>query len=230
MIVLLFNLNKMGVFDLNDKSDIYVENFMGSNIYYIDDFYKEPDTIVKILNTVPATFHTPHIDAGFESFNGVHFEDMRHEIPNEEMKRVSSYLSRICGRNHGEDHGVLMTNKTRFFPTRFNDYKNNFGYPHMDNGYTALIYFNKNDSECGTNLYRNIIPDTEKDIGEHVVPWRPKTKWEIIKTLKPKFNRCVLFDGGFFLHGMHIPNDTYFKDEYRLNQVIFFQSAVNLKI
>jgi hypothetical protein len=38
MIVLLFNLNKMGVFDLNDKSDIYVENFMGSNIYYIDDF------------------------------------------------------------------------------------------------------------------------------------------------------------------------------------------------
>jgi hypothetical protein len=49
----------MGVFDLNDKSPIYVEKIMGSNIYYIDNFYKKPDTIVKFLNTVPATIHDP---------------------------------------------------------------------------------------------------------------------------------------------------------------------------
>ena len=171
----------MGVFDLNDKSPIQVEKIMGSNIYYIDNFYKKPDTIVKFLNTVPATIHDPEKDAGFKSFNGVHF------------------------------------------PTRFNDYKNNFWHPHTDTGYTALIYFNKNDSECGTNLYRNTSPDTENNVGEHVVPWRSKSKWKIIKTLKPKFNRCVLFDGDFFPHGMHIPNDKYFKDEYRLNQVVFFQ-------
>ena len=213
----------MGVFDLNDKSPIHVEKIMGSNIYYIDNFYKKPDTIVKFLNTVPATIHDPEKDAGFKSFNGVHFQDMRHVIPIEEMKRVSSYLSRICGRNHDEDPNLLMTNKTRFFPTRFNDYKNNFWHPHTDTGYTALIYFNKNDSECGTNLYRNTSPDTENNVGEHVVPWRSKSKWKIIKTLKPKFNRCVLFDGDFFPHGMHIPNDKYFKDEYRLNQVVFFQ-------
>ena len=172
----------MGVFDLNDKSPIQVEKIMGSNIYYIDNFYKKPDTIVKFLNTVPPTIHDPEKDAGFKSFNGVHFQDMRHVIPIEEMKRVSSYLSRICGRNHDEDPNLLMTNKTRFFPTRFNDYKNNFWHPHTDTGYTALIYFNKNDSECGTNLYRNTSPDTENNVGEHVVPWRSKSKWKIIKT------------------------------------------------
>ena len=213
----------MGVFDLNDKSPIYVEKIMGSNIYYIDNFYKKPESILKLLNTVPATIHNPEKDSRFKSLNGIHFQDMRHNIRIEEMKYVNSYLSRICGRNHDEDPNLLMTNKTRFFPTRFNDYKNNFWHPHTDTGYTALIYFNKNDSECGTNLYRNTSPDTENNVGEHVVPWRSKSKWKIIKTLKPKFNRCVLFDGDFFPHGMHIPNDKYFKDEYRLNQVVFFQ-------
>ena len=213
----------MGVFDLNEKSPIYVEKIMGSNIYYIDDFYKKPDTILKLFNTVPATIHNPDKDAGFKSFNGVHFQDMRHVLRVEEMKKVNSYLSKICKRRPDEEPNLVMTNKTRFSPNRFNDYKNNYWHPHTDAGYTALIYFNKNDTVCGTNLYRNTSPDTQNHFGEHVVPWRSKSKWEIIKTLKPKFNRCVLFDGGFFPHGMHIPNDKYFKDEYRLNQVVFFQ-------
>ena len=38
----------MGVFDLNDKSPIQVEKIMGSNIYYIDNFYKKPESILKL--------------------------------------------------------------------------------------------------------------------------------------------------------------------------------------
>ncbi len=216
----------MGVFDLNDKSPIYVEKIMGSNIYYIDNFYKKPDTILKLLNTVPAKVHNPPTrkDSRFKSLNGIHFQDMRHNIRIEEMKYVNSYLSRICGENPHTDPDMLFTNKTRFFPTAFNDYKNNYWHPHTDPGYSALIYFNKNDTEYGTNLYKQIQPDTKHHCGEHVTPWRPKAYWKIVKTLKPKFNRCVLFDGKYFPHGMHIPNERYFGDEYRLNQIVPFSN------
>jgi len=49
---------------------------------------------LKLLNTVPATIHNPDKDAGFKSFNDVHFQDMRHVLRVEEMKKVNSYLSK----------------------------------------------------------------------------------------------------------------------------------------
>ena len=52
-----------------------------------------------------------------------------------------------------------------------------------------------------------------------------KKKYKIIKTLEPKYNRLVLFDGDEFPHGMNIVNDMYFSNEYRNNQVFFFEDA-----
>lgn len=214
----------MGIFDINYESPIRTETFVGSNIYYIDDFYKKPNLILKLLDTIPAKVHHPGRDLKFGSKNGVYFDDKRHTSKFLEMEKVTSYLSKICGSTLDQDPRMLFSNKTRFYPNEFNDYKNNFWHPHTDPGYTALIYLNKGDSECGTNLYKEVLPDTENQYGEHVVPWRSKSKWEIIKTLEPKFNRCVLFDGSYFPHGMHIPNERYFGNEYRLNQVVFFKN------
>ena len=47
---------------------------------------------------------------------------------------------------------------------------------------------------------------------------------KVLKKIKPKYNRLVLFDGDKFLHGMNIVNNRYFSDEYRCNQVFFFKS------
>ena len=47
---------------------------------------------------------------------------------------------------------------------------------------------------------------------------------KLLKTLKPKYNRLVLFDAKKFLHGMQICNDVYLKDSFRMNQVMFFKS------
>ncbi len=62
-------------------------------------------------------------------------------------------------------------------------------------------------------------------IPEHSAPWRQKEKYKKIKTLIPKYNRLVLFDGYKFPHGMNITNDRYFSNEYRNNQVFFFERA-----
>ena len=219
----------MDVFELNTKAPIRIETFMGTNIYYIDDFYRFPNLILKLLDTIPAKAHQPWRDLKFESNNGVYFEDNRQTTAFSEMEKVTSYLSKICGSPLWSDPSIFCMNKTRFYPNKFNDFQNNFWHPHSDPGYNALIYFNKGDSECGTNLYKEVLPDTENQHGEHVFPWRSKSKWEIVKTLEPKFNRCVLFDGGQFPHGMHITNERYFGNEYRLNQVVFFEKKQKQK-
>ena len=51
---------------------------------------------------------------------------------------------------------------------------------------------------------------------------KEKNKYKLIRTLKPKYNRCVLFDGKKFLHGQHVAGERYFHDEFRLNQAFFF--------
>jgi|TARA_R110000822_G_scaffold162781_1_gene303112 hypothetical protein len=212
----------MSVFDLNKDHKINVECFMNSNIYYINDFYKDPGAVVNFLKDHPPNIHAPEAPMGDASVNGIQFFDYRHTMHLDEVEPVYSYLSNICGQKRKYKHDLLMTNKTKFILNSFNDYKNNYWHPHKDFGYTALIYLNKNDNECGTNLYRSIVPDIHNQLGEHVTPWRSKSKWSIIKTLEPKYNQCVIFDGLKFNHGMSIPNEKYFGDEYRLNQVFFF--------
>jgi hypothetical protein len=213
----------MTIFDLNDNHTVEVECFLNSNIYYIDNFYKNPDEILNFLEHHDPPLHRPGQHPAYKSLNGTHFFDMRHEIIVDEIENVSSYLSSICGKSLAYPTNVLLTNKTKFVPCRFNDYTNNFWFPHIDPGYNAIIYLNKDDEESGTNLYEEVIPDTLDQYGEHVVPWRSKDNWSVIKHLKPKFNRCVIFDGSRFNHGMNICNDMYFGDKYRLNQVFFFE-------
>ena len=214
----------MGIFDLNENTNVIKESFMGSDIYYIDDFYKYPNDIIKMLNNSETYMHTPGINPLCKSLNGVYFFDGRNRIRTNMVRHVYDYLSKLCGQKPDYEitRDKVVTNKFKFYKNDFNNYKNNYWFPHTDEGYTGIVYLNKNDDVCGTNLYKQIRPDLPRSRGEHVDPWRSKENWEIIKTFKPKYNRCVLFNGKKFYHGMHIPDDRYFGDEYRLNQVLFF--------
>jgi hypothetical protein len=211
----------MGAYDLNEEAIVIREPFLGSNLYYIDDFYKNPDAIVDILNKTPSYLHHPDPSITHGSLNGIYFEDRRHKFECEEVLKVYDHLSSICGRAyHPQNKRLVITNQSKFFKNDFNNFKDNYWYPHCDIGYNGLVYLNKCDNTCGTNLYRNI--HREEATAEHIDPWRPKRNWELLTTLKPTYNRCILFDGVKFPHGMHIPNDRYFGEEYRLNQVFFF--------
>ena len=216
----------MGIFDLNEDAIVIREPFMGSNLYYIDDFYKHPDDIAELFNKIPTYKHSGLKHPNFESLNGVYFNDRRISMKTDEITKVWDYLSSICNQkpNIAYASGLyVLTNQHNFTDKGFNNYKDNYWHPHKDTGYTSLVYLNKHDDVCGTNLYKSVKPDLPATRGEHVDPWRSKENWEIITTLKPKFNRCVLFDGLKFIHGMHIPDDRYFGKNYRLNQVFFFQ-------
>ena len=215
----------MNIFEFNHDPPV-IEEFMGSKIYYIDNFFKRPDTVVNFLEKAPVEFHEPHTKKGFKSLNGINFYDMRHELHLNDFSPVVKYLSKICGQKIGCDANVLQTNMTRFKNIPFNDYKNNYWFPHTDPGYTALIYLNKDDEQNGTNLYKlndNSFNPNHNNVGEHVEPWKSKDQWSLLKTIKPKYNRCILFNGLFY-HGMNIENERYFKNEFRKNIVVLFKA------
>jgi hypothetical protein len=208
------------MFEINENLEIKREVFSDSLIYTIDNFYKNPE---KILNFLIKTKAPIHKEKENPSYNQIYFDDRRHTIEANSINFVYNFLSKLCKENP-VSYNLLLTNMTRFKKLIFNDYINNYWWPHNDFGYTAIIFFNKNDTNSGTNLYLNINPKEEPPkCPEHFSPWRKKSNYKLLKSIKPKFNRMIMFDGLKFCHGMNICNDDYFKEEYRINQVLFFQ-------
>lgn len=207
------------MFDLNEKISTQVEIFCDSEIYIIDNFYKNPEQIVEYLLSIFPPFHKI---TESPSYNSVYFEDRRHKIESSQIKVIYNFLESICNRNSLKNN-YIYTNLIKFIKCNFNNYTDNYWWPHLDFGYTGIVYLNENDNHSGTNLYKNLNPDEEPpNCPEHYQPWRNKNNFDLIKTIEPKFNRLVLFNANKFLHGMNICNDIYFKNDYRINQVFFF--------
>ena len=210
------------MFELNDNLEIKKELFEGSIIYTIDDFYKYPQEVDDYLfgqpNKIPL-----HKQWEEPSMNGVYFEDRRHQsysIDSLDIEEVYYFLSNLFGQEPLREGKEILTNCTRFKRHPFNDYKNYYWWPHIDGGYNGIVYFNHDDKH-GTCFYEEKVekPDEEP---EHYRPWGLKKDFIVIKTLEPKYNRLVFFDGYNFPHGMNICTDRYFGEEYRKNQVFFF--------
>ena len=51
-----------------------------------------------------------------------------------------------------------------------------------------------------------------KDVPTGAQPWVSKKRVKLLKTLKPKYNRMVLFDGAYFPHSPAIEDERYFVD------------------
>ena len=203
------------MFELNSDLEINEEILMGSKIFIIDNFYKNPDEVYDFLfnREVPLW----KIEQK-PSFNTIHFIDKRLSEYDERLVPVIGFLSYLCNQD-AESHDVI-TNMQRFFKHDFNDNKNCHWWPHQDNGYNGIVYFS---DECGTNLYSTDTTDELPNAPEHYKPWRLREKYKILKTIEPKYNRLVLFDGFKFPHGVDICSDRYYGEEYRKNQVFFFQ-------
>ena len=203
------------MFRLNNRLQIKQETLQESVIYYIDDFYLHPKKVEEYLFDPETPLHKIEQKP---SYNNIHFEDRRLIKKDERINTVVDFLSQICGQR--PDTYDIVTNMQRFFDHDFNDYKNCVWWPHQDTGYNGIVYFS---DECGTNLYSIDTTDEFPNVPEHYKPWRPREKYEILKTIEPKYNRLVLFDGFKFPHGVDICNDRYYGEDYRKNQVFFFR-------
>lgn len=214
------------MFTISKNIKLNEEIFFGSKIYTIDNFYKYPQKILNFFLENKPPVHKKQSEN--LSLNQIYFDDRRHKIKSNDVSHVYEFLSKLCGQKPFEDN-LITTNFTRFKKSKFNDYVNNYWWPHRDPGYSAIIYLNENDEQSGTNLYLDAYLKKEifKYTDEHFCPWIDKSNFKLIKTLNPKFNRLILFDALKFVHGMNICNDYYFNQIYRMNQIYFFKSNKN---
>lgn len=203
------------LFETNSLKNITYEEFQNSKLFYMDNFYKNPEEILYYLLKVKEPFYWKGNET--PSYNGITFDDLRHNFYNQNFEQTSLKLAKICNQKL-RSPGMIKTNIIKFYDKTFNDYKNCYWFPHTDLGYNAIVYLNTVTTE--TNFYEK-IEDDNVYTPEHYEPWRPKYKYKILKTLEGKFNRLIMFDGSKFLHGMNITNDIFF-DIFRINQVIFF--------
>ena len=205
------------MFDINPKIEIKKEYLDETTIFLIDDFYEKPDEVFSFLfdrENIPLWKMEQK-----PTNNGIHFEDRRTIEYNYALKKVYEFLKGLCKQYYGQPE--VVTNVSKFYRHDFNNYKECIWWPHRDTGYNGIVYFS---DECGTNLYSPEYFDKSKRITtyEHKTPWIKKGEFKLLKTLEPKFNRLVFFDGLKFPHGMDVCNDRFFDDEYRYNQVFFF--------
>ena len=194
------------IFDINPKSKIKVIEFNESPFYIIDNFYQNPNLILELIFK-----NNPILWKNWQkpSYNGIYFEDYRHQMQVSGIENVFDHLSNICNKNSYEKK--FLTNVMKFKRHKFNNYKNNYWWPHLDRGYTAIVYLNT--MECsGTNIYYPLQDDFEmKYQNEHFCPWRGKEYWQVCATIISKFNRLVLFDASKFYHGASIDDDSFFR-------------------
>lgn len=208
-------------------------DFFDCPYFIIDNFYKHPDLVEDFITREPPRLFEGDDRKWFpneQNYNGKTFFDGRHKhiIPFMD-EIVRQPIQDIICKESRDNPLLFQTNIHKFYDRDFNDYKDNYWFPHLDEGWTALVYLNK-DGDAGTNLYsykgqsKVIVRDEDRPFtpshSEHGQPWLPKEDWEVVHTLEGVYNRCVIFNGRIY-HGMAVNDDKIFYRD-RANQVMFF--------
>lgn len=214
-------MTEENIFEINQNIVLEAQLLNDSKLYVIDDFYKHPEKVLNIFLSVPPKIHKRNQKS---SYNQIYFDDRRHRLKSDKISHVYKFLGSLCDQKSVLGDDAVVTNFTRFKTSAFNNYKQNYWWPHIDEGYTGILYLS-NDTESGTNLYNVLNYTKDFNDNEHYKPWRNKEDYQILMSLESKFNRMVLFDALKFCHGMNICNQKYFSDEYRINQVFFFSES-----
>jgi hypothetical protein len=207
-------------FDYNFNPQILSEA-KKSKIYVIDDFYKEPHNIASFIYNTPKRVHK-----GDEhpSYNMLHFRDERHCLYSQKLNPLIKDIEDFTDTKFKDFNsgGNFFTNCQMWYDNQFNNFKDNYWWPHLDYGWTAIVYLNK-DENSGTNLYEKSDDFyNQEKTKEHLEPWRSKDLWNKIYTIPSKYNRLVLFHAGDLFHGVDI-NSNIYSNNYRINQVMFFE-------
>ncbi len=212
--------------------DIKEFNLLGTSAFQIDNFYDNPAFIMDmILSGPPNKVITEH------PLHGSEFFDLRHHREEPTLKKYTDQIIEVLDDENfyvykENNVDVLDTNFMRWKKSDFNNYEDNFWFPHQDEGWVCIVYLNEAETN-GTNIYKDKHGSIYKYGGRVTEadrhPWKPKSDFEIVDYLAPKFNRGFLFDAAKVPHGAAVNDETYFYSEadrnysrHRLNQALFF--------
>ena len=226
------------MWDLNKTTSVTITTLEDSKIFIIDNVFAEPKKLERFL----FSRRTAQVE-NVEPFqmNGLEFIKSRyHDFVDKAAPMV--WLAGNLAKQQPSFYGSFKTNCDLWLTGDYNNWKDNYWFPHIDHGYNCITYFNEDDDTNGTNLYDPSLKDEEwfKNMMQEVPigtqPWIPKRKVKLLKTLRPKYNRMVLFDGAKFPHSPAIENDKYFVDnlddvsdrkQFRSNLCFFFHPYEN---
>ena len=196
-------------------------NIKNERILIFKNFYKNPQKILNIINKTKIYTHKPDC----HSYNNKLFLDQRHEGYEEGINEIVNFFELLANQKCNHKKRNLLTNYQLWKDKKFNNYKDNYWWPHYDEGFTLLIYLNKNNSKNGLNIYED-TPYTKEQLKnhEHVKPWHNKNNFKLLKSIQTPFNTAIFFNAKKLLHGCAVNNEKNFK-EFRLNQAIFFEEV-----
>jgi len=194
------------LFEINDILDVHQGNIGRHKYLYIDNFYKRPKEIYKMLKE---SWH-PNWKIDVEGRNFVDYYDCRTEVHLSSEKTIN-FLKDILNNQN------VYCEKISFniFSWINKPNKNIQFLPHTDYGQKNVLVYLDKSSSGGTAFYEEIPNEDEyKDIRyditgleKHVIP--------------AKFNRCVIFDGSI-PHGGYIEDHSkYSNGKWRYNAVYF---------
>lgn len=196
------------MWEINEDTTVDITELMGSKIYTVDNVFKEPKRLERWL------FSRLSFPVGGSpwSQNQIHYNKARYIDFVDESAPLVVVAQHLCKQKLG-NNGGFSTNVENWIPSDYNTYGSHYWWPHLDKGYTCIVYFHESN---GTNLYHPKLKEEEwfktlmKAPPSGKQPWIPKEKVELLTELKAEYNRMVLFDGDMFPHGAAVNDETYF--------------------
>jgi len=187
-------IDEKSLFQINDVIDEQVFEEEDIRVVVVDNFYKNPDPILDLINTIPASTYTPN-RRGFPG-NQIDITYNMSYLTEVYTHLIQKYFPDIVSDDYLENSingATFMVNVLKYTPS--------IKEPHVDiDGHFASgIYFNK---ECtgGTAFFS-------------------KTTRQMLGIVEMKYNRMLLYKQDS-PHTAYIEEET-FVDTYRINQQFF---------
>lgn len=203
------------LFEINP--DYKVTSFE-NGVLVVDSWYKNYDAIHNVLQNMPVPIWKRH-EYGR---NFVDYYDCRPAIPvnypTKKLQDILEHYPQLISKYFNVPNTEHVNQPFEF--NYFKNIKKNVSpslqhFPHTDFNFNCIVYLDRIASG-GTAIYEiDSIYGAEEFNLMHDVSNYPK----IIIEAKP--NRLVIFDGNQY-HGGYISNHNHYVDNWRINQVLFF--------
>tara|TARA_E500000331_G_C16899561_1_gene558385 strand:- start:70 stop:648 length:579 start_codon:yes stop_codon:yes gene_type:complete len=187
-------IDEKTLFQVNENLSEQVFEEEDIRVVVVDDFYKNPDLILDLINTIPASTHTPN-RRGFPG-NQIDITYNMSYLTKAYIGLIRNYYPNIISDDYLIDNlsnATFMINVLKYTPS--------IKEPHVDiDGHFASgIFFNK---ECtgGTAFFSKITR-------------------EMLGVIEMKYNRMILYKQDS-PHTAYMEDNTFI-DDYRINQQLF---------